>query len=635
MAEDLTMLAPRLRVLLLEDEPGDATLVLCALRDSRTPSFVAIHEVTLTGALERIEISATFDVVLADLNLPDSRGLETLSRLQVAAPSLSIVVMTGLDDPDFAEQALVAGAQDYLVKSETSERAVVRSIRYAITRKHADIERKGMAERLAHSLAIENERLEEECSLARTMQFDLLPRRTRLDGYLQTHGVAVDGFFEPSFDIGGDLWGCADGEGGRPVFYAFDFSGHGVGAALNVFRLHTLLSEVDGQIIDPAATLDRLNQALFNLLPRGQYATIFLGIIDTVESTLTWAAGGAPRPILFDRDGGVQMLNSRGKPLGLSASTQYVNRVVPFPPHSCLFLYSDVMTESLGGDNQPVGEDGLVEMVRGFHSPGGIDISGLVGRFTDTVGSPMDDDMTALCITRVTEAPRFQAEVTMTDGGHRRHEVPSKAASFSEPRAAPLILTSRSFGAVAAGLTSPYHGFIEITAAGLGDVGEACLDAVERGGVCLSLDAGSAWACGMAAQLSSALRRRFAGERDWSGIDISIGEAVGNAIVHGSLGIESSLRETRAGLDRYNNAVRLGLSDPTRAGKRVEVTAVPLSDGRLEIAIYDRGTGFDMERRLDNSLSGSAKHGRGLALIRKVARSVVSRDGGRTLVITI
>lgn len=160
--------------------------------------------------------------------------------------------MTGFDDPFFAEQALEAGAQDHLVKGDASDRTVARSIRYAITRKHAEEERKVIADRLAYSLSAECERLDGELSLARTMQFDLLPRRERLDKCRKDYGLSVESFFEPSSDIGGDLWGCGDGEGGRAVFYTFDFSGHGVGAALNVFRLHALFGELEGRIADPA-----------------------------------------------------------------------------------------------------------------------------------------------------------------------------------------------------------------------------------------------------------------------------------------------------------------------------------------------------------------------------------------------
>ncbi len=612
------MLPPRLRMLAVVDETSDAEQILNTLKGCRTPSFILIHEGTLADAILRIGISAAFDVVLLDLDLPDSRGLESLSRLQAAAPTLPIVILTSREERGLGEPALAAGAEDYLVKGDTSETMVLRSVRSAIIRNNAHRQGKISADDLAHSLVAENEQLEEERSLARTMQFDLLPPRKRLEGFVQTHGLAVDGFFEPSIEIGGDLWGCAESEDGRAVFYMFDFSGHGVGAALNVFRLHALLSELEGRIDDPAAALGRLNRTLCKLLPRGQYATIFLGIVDPAAGTLTWAAGGAPRPLLFDRDGGTQWLDTRGKPLGLAATAQYVNRVVPFPLHSSLFLYSDVMIESLNGDNEAVGEDGLLGMVQAFHSAPGLDIPGLVGRFTDTVGSPMDDDMTAVCITRLTEV-----------------RSPDATVETGVVAVAPFLLASRPAEALATGLAPPYNGFLQISAAGLGDVGKTSLEATEQDGLCISLTAGSAWSAGVASLLFAAISQRYPGDRDWPAIDIILGEVIGNAIVHGCLGIQSSLRDTKPGLDRYNEAVRQGLDDPARADKRIEVTVIPTADDQLEITVSDRGAGFDFDRQVENAVSPSAKHGRGLALIRKLARSVTSRDGGRTVIIKI
>lgn len=629
------MQAQRLRVLLVEDELGDTKLMLHALRQARSPSFSVFHEATLADAIGRLGMSAAFDVVLLDLNLPDSSGVETLSRLQAADPAVPVVITTGLDDPLFAEQALEAGAQDYLVKGDVTERAVARSIRYAITRKHAEDERKVIADRLAHSLAAECGRLDEELSQARTMQFDLLPTKERLEQCRHINGLDVASFFEPSSDIGGDLWGCVHGVNGKTVFYTFDFSGHGVGAALNVFRLHALLGELDGRIADPAATLGNLNATLHTLLPCGQYATIFLAVIDTVAGTLTWAAGGAPPPILFDGDGRFQLLDTRGRPLGVSGSTQYANRVLPFPPRSSLFLYSDVMTESLVNDEDMLGEDALVAMVREFHRADGIDIPGLASRFIDTVGSPMDDDMTAVCISRVVETG---LPGDIVDAKAWRGDAGLTTVPFSgEPSGAtaPLILTSRRVDAIETGLAPPYSGFIEITATGLGDVGLGCLDVVDRGGMCLSLSVATAWSCGVAALLCTALRRRYRVVRDWNAVDLCLSEAVANAIVHGCLGVGSGLRESRSGLERYNDTVFHGLRDPVRAAKRVEVSAVCLPDGRLELTVSDHGNGFDFNRHLTRVEPLSAKHGRGLALIRETARSVTWLDRGRTLVITI
>jgi sigma-B regulation protein RsbU (phosphoserine phosphatase) len=609
------MLPARLRVLLVEDDLVTARIMMRTLLRVPSPSFEVMHEGSLAEAVGQLARGERFDVAILDLNLPDSLGIQTLAKLQAADPDLPIVVMTGDSDPAIAELALEVGAQDYLVKGETGENTVTRAIRYAISRKHADLERKAIADRLTASLAAENKRLDEENALARAMQFDLLPTRDRLGQYRQSRGLAVDYFFEPSSEIGGDLWGCAEADGLRTVFFMFDFSGHGVGAALNVFRLHALLSQLGRQIIDPAATLHRLNETLVGMLPRGQYATVFLGVIDTAAATLTWSAGGAPAPILFTAAGGHKTLDTKGKPLGISATARYTNRVVAFPEGSCLFLYSDAMTESRVAGGTMLGEERLTSMVKRFHAPGGIEIDGLIARFYDTVKRPLDDDLTAVSI------------------GHLA--TPVTAQPVHSQSLAPLLLTSRRLEVVDVGLAPPYSGFIEIGAHGVSDVNPACLEAAEQGGLALSLSVAGAWACCAANLLNNAVSRRFGGNRDWAAVGHCLSEAITNAMIHGGLGVKSALRDTPEGLDEYARAIQEGLSDPARATKRVEVTVVPLPGDDVQITVYDRGEGFDFAAMLKRETVPGAKHGRGLAVIRKVAKSVDSRDGGRTLVMTI
>lgn len=609
------MLPARLRVLLVEDDLVSARIMIRTLQRVPAPSFEVIHEATLAEALARLSPDERFDVSILDLNLPDSLGIQTLARLQEADPDLPIVVMTGDSDPAIAELALEVGAQDYLVKGQTNEQTVSRAIRYAISRKHADLERKAIADRLNASLAAEKKRLDEENALARAMQFGLLPTQERLGHYRQARGLAVESFFEPSSEIGGDLWGCAEADALRTIFFMFDFSGHGVGAALNVFRLHALLSQLGGQIIDPAATLNRLNEMLVSLLPRGQYATVFLGVIDTAAATLTWSAGGAPPPVLFGAEGGHRLLDTKGKPLGISSSARYNNRVTTFAEGSSLFLYSDAMTESLIANGKMLGEDRLVSMVKRFHKPGGIDIQGLIARFYDTVRRPLGDDLTAVSIGHLAAAVTAQPVHTQSS--------------------APLLLTSRRLEVVDVGLAAPYSGFIEIGAEGVADVNAACLEAAERGGLCLSLSVAGAWACCAANLLNTAISRRFGGNRDWAAIEHCLSEALTNAMIHGGLGVKSVLRETPEGLAAYAEAIQEGLGDPVRAGKRVEVTVVPLPGDELQITVYDRGAGFDFDAVMKRERVPGAKHGRGLAVIGKVAKTLDSRDGGRTLVMTI
>ena len=139
------------RVLLIEDNPDDACFLHEALSETREEHIELVHVEQLDDAAKRLR-QETFQVILLDLSLPDSQGIKTVLRVQDQAPSVPIIVLTGLDDDNIALQAVRAGAQDYLVKGDIDARILVRSIRYASERKQAY---EGMA-RLAADLARAN-----------------------------------------------------------------------------------------------------------------------------------------------------------------------------------------------------------------------------------------------------------------------------------------------------------------------------------------------------------------------------------------------------------------------------------------------------------------------------------------------
>lgn len=122
-----------LRILLVEDNPGDVRLVREALAESTADQFELIHCVRLYEALERLQ-SGSFDLVLLDLALPDSIGLQSLIRIHADIPTIPIIVLTGNDDEELGISAVRMGAQDYLVKGSVESNLLVRSIYYAIER---------------------------------------------------------------------------------------------------------------------------------------------------------------------------------------------------------------------------------------------------------------------------------------------------------------------------------------------------------------------------------------------------------------------------------------------------------------------------------------------------------------------
>ncbi len=122
-----------LQILLIEDNPGDALLVQEMLSDADSEVFELRRANSLLGGLDALAERGA-DVVLLDLNLPDSHGLETFSSLRKHAPDVPVVLLTGNDDDGLALRAVEEGAQDYLVKDRLDSEALVRALRYAVVR---------------------------------------------------------------------------------------------------------------------------------------------------------------------------------------------------------------------------------------------------------------------------------------------------------------------------------------------------------------------------------------------------------------------------------------------------------------------------------------------------------------------
>ena len=127
---------PAVRVLLVEDNLGDARLIELALAAARWTQFELERVDTLAAALARAS-QGGIDVMLLDLTLPDSSGIQTLREAYAQAREIPIVVFTGLDDDELAFNAVNEGAQDFLVKGRADTELLDRSIRYAIERHRA------------------------------------------------------------------------------------------------------------------------------------------------------------------------------------------------------------------------------------------------------------------------------------------------------------------------------------------------------------------------------------------------------------------------------------------------------------------------------------------------------------------
>ncbi|MFF7680557.1 response regulator [Actinacidiphila glaucinigra] len=144
------------RILLVEDDSGDALLVQELLTDTALPHTLVWHQAL---AEARTELGMRqVDCVLPDLHLPDAAGLDAVRAIRETGPHTAIIVLTGLAEPRAGVEAVTAGAQDCLLRGTVEPEPLQRAVRYAVHRKHA--ERASADLRASRMRAEENARLE-------------------------------------------------------------------------------------------------------------------------------------------------------------------------------------------------------------------------------------------------------------------------------------------------------------------------------------------------------------------------------------------------------------------------------------------------------------------------------------------
>lgn len=139
-----------IQILLVEDNSADVRLLRELLKEISVGGFVLTVASRIGEALAKLA-AESFDVVLTDLSLPDSRNLDSFHELHSAAPTVPIIVLSGLDDESLAASAVREGAQDYLFKTGLDSHILGRSIRHAIER-HVAEQKLVRSEAFYHSL---------------------------------------------------------------------------------------------------------------------------------------------------------------------------------------------------------------------------------------------------------------------------------------------------------------------------------------------------------------------------------------------------------------------------------------------------------------------------------------------------
>ena len=317
------------RILLVEDDPGDVAHVNAVLEQAAAASFTVTTVAERSAAAKELG-ARSFDLILLGLAGPAMRagdGFEAIRRFGKAAP---VIVLGGLDDEDVAVKAVQRGAQDYLVKNRLTVDLLVRSIRYARERHRL--------------LAEQTKRLEHELKIAAFVQQSFLPGRVP-----DVPGHDIGAHLHTSGQVGGDFYDFIDLPPDRVAIAVGDASGKGIPGAILMAETQGILRAEAATCASPTELVSTLNRALMRDKDQDRFVTLFYGVLTVPTGRFTFVNAGHPRALLLDGTGESSLL-STGPPLRLFADAAWEEETVTLGAGSRLVIYSDGVTEAQDDD---------------------------------------------------------------------------------------------------------------------------------------------------------------------------------------------------------------------------------------------------------------------------------------------
>jgi serine phosphatase RsbU (regulator of sigma subunit) len=384
-----------LRVLLIEDDDGDALLVEEFLIDSGA----AITLARARSLAEAAQLLPGALCVLLDLGLPDSQDLDGLRWLQERAPKTATVVLTGQADEHLGAKAVRAGAQDYLVKGQVDGALLHRVVRYAVERQRAEDMQRQLHE--ARIVARENARLER----------GLLPSPLLLDARLTVASRYRPGGGQSL--LGGDFYDVIETADGWVHAMVGDVCGRGADeAALGVcLRVAWRTMILAGRPM--AETIWAVEQVLEHERQHDRlFTTLCILSVAPDRTSGRLHLAGHPPPVLI-ADGEVRELEAAvSLPVGIGSAEEWSSSEVQLGSDWSVLMFTDGLIEGRIDDGPDrLGSDGLITCIReellavpeslGASTYPGRDerlLDALIGRVRDLNGGELDDDLAVLAL---------------------------------------------------------------------------------------------------------------------------------------------------------------------------------------------------------------------------------------------
>lgn len=345
-------------------------------------------------ALEKIE-NLKPDIVLLDLILPDMDGHDICKFIKSNphTKDISVIVQSSMTQSDQKQKAFEMGANDFINKPIDKIELISRV-------------RSQLEQRLLYiNLLDAHENISQDLEEAGDLLNSLLPSKEKLTELGAKYHTTIDSVYKPSSTLGGDYYNAFDIDNDNLGFYLWDFSGHGVTAAINTLRLDSAISDHRKHSSNPGAFLTAVNATLHQISSKGYYATMFYGVMDATNKTLRYAYASCPAPILISKKrDSYKLIDTKEFPLGVVGNYEFKTNEIDLSDWDALVLYSDALieTEDQYG-NFKLADDWGKMIVNNLRKGGDLNATNIkntiMGHFNDNYASRLKDDLTLKVIT--------------------------------------------------------------------------------------------------------------------------------------------------------------------------------------------------------------------------------------------
>jgi phosphoserine phosphatase RsbU/P len=250
-----------------------------------------------------------------------------------------------------------------------------------------------------HEQALEKEKIEQELSVAASIQQKILP-----ESLPKINGYDLSGINIPSREVGGDYYDCFDLGKGKYALIIADVAGKGIGAALLVSTLNAALNSYLQFDIPLTEMSDRLNKLIYNSSPSDKFITFFIAVLDSNSGDLDIVNAGHNPIFLLRKDGMLEKLDAGGVGLGMfDFGIPYAGQKSVMNSGDKLFLYTDGIPEAMNENEEEYSDDKMLNFFKDHSDkPAKKFIDMIVKDVKDhTGGTPQSDDITAMILKRI------------------------------------------------------------------------------------------------------------------------------------------------------------------------------------------------------------------------------------------